>query len=364
MSTICLNMIVKNEASVLPRCLASVRDLIDYYVIVVDDATTDGTGDVIVSELSGISGELLLRPWRNSFGKARTEAFMLAKGKADYVLVLDADEEIVLDHMVYPGALKANLRADSYMIRTEDHGLEYDRMRLLKADLDWRFEGVAHEYPTCEAATPDGRLEGIRVRSHGDGARSKDPAKFIKAAEMLSEALAKDPTNARYAFYLAESYRDAMRFPTALYAYRKRVEMGGWDEEVFWSLLQIARIRERHREPDHVVSDAYLLAYEFRPTRAEPLYELARYYSERKRHHMAFLYAQRACFITKPNDTLFIDPSVYEWRALDLFALSAYWSGENEASASAYLILRDRAPKSELERIEKNIEYCMQRRTK
>ena len=42
MSTICLNMIVKNEAPVIGRCLASVLPFVDRWVIV-DTGSTDGT---------------------------------------------------------------------------------------------------------------------------------------------------------------------------------------------------------------------------------------------------------------------------------------------------------------------------------
>ncbi len=85
MTTICLNMIVKNEERVLGRCLSSVKRLIDYYVIV-DTGSTDKTKEVIAKELEGIPGEVHDRPWVN-FGHNRTEAIKLAVGKADYLMV-------------------------------------------------------------------------------------------------------------------------------------------------------------------------------------------------------------------------------------------------------------------------------------
>jgi glycosyltransferase involved in cell wall biosynthesis len=42
MKTICLNMIVKGESRVIQRALASVKHLIDYWVIV-DTGSTDGS---------------------------------------------------------------------------------------------------------------------------------------------------------------------------------------------------------------------------------------------------------------------------------------------------------------------------------
>ena len=81
--TITLCMIVKDEARVIERCLASVLPLIDYWVIV-DTGSTDGTQEKIRKffENVGIPGELHERPWKD-FGHNRSEALELARSKAD-----------------------------------------------------------------------------------------------------------------------------------------------------------------------------------------------------------------------------------------------------------------------------------------
>jgi hypothetical protein len=56
---------------------------------------------------------------------------------------------------------------------------------------------------------------------------------------------------------------------------------------------------------------AYLQAWGSRPQRAEPLYELARYYLEQKQFETACYFALQACQIKRPNDILFVDDSVY-----------------------------------------------------
>src|SRR5690606_19196219 len=88
--SICLNMIVKNEARVIERCLRSVRPFITTWVIV-DTGSTDGTQDLIGRLLADVPGELHERPWVN-FGHNRSEALALARDKADYILLIDADE--------------------------------------------------------------------------------------------------------------------------------------------------------------------------------------------------------------------------------------------------------------------------------
>jgi glycosyltransferase involved in cell wall biosynthesis len=76
--TICLNMIVKNEAPVIGRCLASVRPLIDQWVIV-DTGSTDGTQALIREALADLPGVLIERPWvdfAHNRNEARTEAVL------------------------------------------------------------------------------------------------------------------------------------------------------------------------------------------------------------------------------------------------------------------------------------------------
>ena len=72
--SICLVMIVKNESKVIRRCIDSVRNYINYWVIV-DTGSTDGTQDLIkeIMDEYGIKGELHERPWVD-FGYNRTES--------------------------------------------------------------------------------------------------------------------------------------------------------------------------------------------------------------------------------------------------------------------------------------------------
>ena len=104
-------MIVKDEAPVIARCLASVRPIIDYWVIV-DIGSTDGTQDAIRALLDDLPGELHERPWRD-FAHNRTEALELARSHGEYVLWIDADDVLEIE----PDFEMPELRADSYKFR-------------------------------------------------------------------------------------------------------------------------------------------------------------------------------------------------------------------------------------------------------
>src|SRR4030095_14355270 len=113
----------------------------------------------------------------------------------------------------------------------------------------------------------------VRYTTLGGGASAKNPRhKFMRNVKLLREGLLKEPGNVRYVFYLAESYRDAGEKAKAVEWFQKRVDMGGWDEEVFWSKLQIGHLLHDIGLPLKVVIDCYKDAHQFRPHRVEPVY--------------------------------------------------------------------------------------------
>lgn len=92
--TLCLNIIVKNESKTLPKLFKSLQNVINYYVIL-DTGSTDGTPDLIKEEMDKykIKGDVHHMEWVN-FAVCRQKALELAVGKSDYVLIIDADEEL------------------------------------------------------------------------------------------------------------------------------------------------------------------------------------------------------------------------------------------------------------------------------
>jgi hypothetical protein len=104
---------------------------------------------------------------------------------------------------------------------------------------------VVHEYLDCGEAFTRRTLEGPRIVIAHDGARSRDPLTYAKDAALLEAALRENPGNTRNVFYLAQSYRDASNLIRARETYERRAAMGGWEEEVWYSLYQVAVLTER-----------------------------------------------------------------------------------------------------------------------
>lgn len=86
--TLSLCMIVKNEEENLRRCLDSVMDVVDELVIL-DTGSADDTPDI--AEAYGAKLHYFL--WCDDFAAARNAC--LAHATGDWVLVLDADEQLV-----------------------------------------------------------------------------------------------------------------------------------------------------------------------------------------------------------------------------------------------------------------------------
>jgi hypothetical protein len=130
-------------------------------------------------------------------------------------------------------------------------------------------------------------------------------------------------------------------------------------EERWFASYQVARIAELLREPESEVVARYLHAVELAPTRAEPLYRLARYYRESKRPALAFLFAKRSLDLLPPASARFVEHDVYAWKRWDEVGVAAYWANEmalGRASISIALACSD-VPASDRARLESNLAW-------
>jgi len=100
-ATVGLSMIAKNEAHTLRACLDSVQGVVSQ-IVVADTGSSDNTPEIARE----CGAAVISVPWENDFAKARNTA--LASMTTDWVLVLDADEELDRDAKKHiPGLLTA-----------------------------------------------------------------------------------------------------------------------------------------------------------------------------------------------------------------------------------------------------------------
>jgi len=298
--TICLCMIVKNEAKVIGRLADSVRGIIDHWVVC-DTGSTDGTPEKVEEVFAGIPGELFHDEWVD-YGTNRTRMLERARGRADYLLILDADHTLRIE-----GRLP-RLDAEAYALLV-DESLAHWVPRLVRGDLEWRYVGAAHEYITCDEPHRTEMLPLLVVEHHADGGNQSD--KLSRERDLLASDLEKDPQNPRTVFYLAQTYRVLGETDRAIELYQRRVGLGGWHEEMFYSMYQHASLVAQ-RDWDAAVP-LFLEAFEFEPDRAEPLHALAAGFRERHQYEVAAMFALRGLHIAQPTRALFVHRDVYEW---------------------------------------------------
>lgn len=404
---LCLCMIVKNESSIIERCLNASKSIIDF-ISICDTGSTDNTPEIIKNwcKENNIPGTVHHEPFKN-FGYNRTLAASLAQEtypEADYLLLLDAD--MVLE--VQPNFDKCSLENDLYLTMQYDNQIKYWLIRLLKTSLPWKSVGVTHEYWDIDHSRlragqlnysgTQGRIDSLIIYDQTDGGSRSD--KFERDKQLLLEGIKDETTpldlKVRYMFYLAQTFSCLNELEEAIKWYKKRVEAGGWVEEVYYSLLQTGSCYERlanissfnrqqlikESEENKSIVNQFAVdnlirqeeqffalaityfqnAWEYRPTRAESLYHLAKMHRIKSKNNIALMYALRGKEIPFPQeDILFVDYHVYDYLFDYEISICAYYT-ENKQDLGRDAIKRLQSKIKELplhiaETVENNLKF-------
>jgi glycosyltransferase involved in cell wall biosynthesis len=359
---ICLTMMVKNESSIILRCLESVVEMIDTWVVC-DTGSTDGTQEIIQKFFAdrGIPGELHQHEWKN-YGHNRTLTLQAARGKGDYLLLADADYIFHISSLDF----RNGLSAPAYNYRNIGSQLSYAMTKLLKGDLDWRYVGVTHEYVDC-LSDPNylskcGSVEDFYVEEKYDGGNRTH--KFENDIALLSQGIIDEPENARYMFYLARSYEDTKQYELAVRYYRMRAAAGGWREEVYYSYYAMTRCMIALNQEFGDVLEAALRAHEVIPYRLEAMHELVRYCRVKGHYSVGYLLGSSLVDLPYPSkDILFLNPQVYSWGMKDEVALCAFYTNRYEESQrlNEEILATGMVPNDQLERVQKNLQFSKER---
>ncbi len=329
--TVCLNMIVKDESKVIKRCLGSLKDLIDYWVIF-DTGSTDGTQKIIKKYLKDIPGELHQSSWVD-FAHNRNEALFAAKGKADYLLLIDADE--IWEYQ--QGFVMPQLDKDYYHVVVRQLGAaDVKRIGLINNHLDWKWKGILHEVLECPQAHHFGLLKGVRnICNSSVSELSITPEKYVKRAQLLEEALKKEPTNSRYAFYMAQSYLNGNQYEEAIKGFERRLGMESSDiQETYLAMYNKGTAHDKLSDYEAALR-SYFKAYEMRPIRAEPLFRSAIIYRKQGNYLLGYLLSKYALAIPYPAEDLCVEYMTYDHQLLIEFANCTLLSGRFQEGLQA-----------------------------
>lgn len=311
-----LVMIVKNEATIIEKCLSSVSPYISRFDIC-DTGSTDNTIQVIEKffETKGIPGKVHRHEWQG-FAHNRTLAFKEAEGKSDWMYVIDADDYLLTPLEIPP----EHSNAQSLIIDIEEgEYVTQTRQQLFKSGCKWGFASIVHEYPYSEKY-PNPNVQQthkIKVRASRGGDRSKDPLKYWKDAQLLEQDLVRIKAlpklrhweinmESRYNYYIAQSYFDFRDFASSLKWCESRVKLVGFKEEVYRAYLLKARCLRGLKRPHNEIIKALEECHRYDSYRAEAMFELSIQYELMGEFQKAYDYIQKSLSIKRPKDKFFI----------------------------------------------------------
>jgi len=293
--TICLNMIVKDESHIIQKTLEHLCSKINFsYWVISDTGSTDNTCDIIKSFFASknIPGELHCDEWKD-FSHNRNLALNYAFEKSDYLFFFDADDEIHGNINI-----PTNLEFDGFYFNfgCGVNNISYQRILMINNHQKWKYVGVLHEVivpvnPNPKLATFEGDYYIVSGRS---GSRNKDPEKYLKDAIILEKAFSEaqqigDNICNRYAFYCANSYKDAGKPEEAIKWYKKVLELDTWIQEKYVSCLFIfneyAKLNQKENGMFYLVE-----SFKYDLERFECVFSLIQYYSIAGLTNVAYQY--------------------------------------------------------------------------
>ena len=210
-------MIVKNEERNLARCLDSVRGLTSEFIIV-DTGSTDATPNIAAH----YGAELIPFDFTTvDFAAARNRA--LERARAQWILVLDADEVLELDGVPKIEKLIAGSENAGYFLERHNHASDSQSpftdyvVRLFPNRPDYRYRGRVHEVIDAAILSGGGRLTktDIRIDHSFSSDREARRRKNHWYIQILKEEIAADPSDDSRLDFLAAEYHQLEMYDEA-----------------------------------------------------------------------------------------------------------------------------------------------------
>lgn len=114
---------------------------------------------------------------------------------------------------------------------------------------------------------------------------------ILNNIETLLEQLKQDPDNEKIIFDIAQLYKEAENYDEAIIWYQKRIDKKKKDRDEEWLSKFMLGKCYAIKKNWPAAQQYYLEAYESNQSRAEPLYEIAKYYRIEGKNFLAYLFA-------------------------------------------------------------------------
>ncbi len=206
--------------------------------------------------------------------------------------------------------------------------------RLIKAQSKAYFDYPVHEYTIGNLQADLPKTVSFEYRPTSRGIE-KSGKRLARDLELLLKKYNETPNETRAAFFIGQTYTELNQLEDALTWYKKRVEMNGWDEEVYVAQYRVGNSYEALGNWEKALS-AYHKAFSLRPSRIEPLIRIASHYWKTNELNLCYLYAKRALEIPLPaKDIYYVEKDMYDFARYNLVSISAWYAGDYEGGKTA-----------------------------
>ena len=217
MVTLAACMMMKNEEANLPRCLTSIRDVVDE-IVIVDTGSTDKSIEIAKS----FGAKVYSHPFKgdiiDDFSKYRNLAFDYAE--SDWSIVIDCDEELFIAPTYNPLKIKQflyaiqtqkNLVASAIKVQDMQKGkmvMEFNSTRIFQKGKAW-YQDIVHNAPQIRSKLGAMFCPFIKIQHYGyDLTPEQKEIKRIRTSSLLMKRLETNPEDWNSYFYLTQVYAD------------------------------------------------------------------------------------------------------------------------------------------------------------
>jgi glycosyltransferase involved in cell wall biosynthesis len=221
-------MIVKNEIKNLPRCLASVKPYVDE-MIVVDTGSQDRTPEMAAEYGAKVS----YFDWCDDFAAARNYA--ISQASSDWILMLDADEELVVESEDFLDQLTLYPNIVVYYLRLHDIPNELSEriagnyvVRLFRNSPEIKYVGRFHEYITYQNQGLNSNwssyTDQLKITHYGYGKEQVKQKNISRNIPLLERIRQEEGLNLMLLYCLAEFYKHTQQSDKSKEIYAEALE--------------------------------------------------------------------------------------------------------------------------------------------
>lgn len=303
--TVSACMIVKDEEHNLPRCLSSIRDVVDE-IVIVDTGSSDRTVDIAKS----FGAKVFVHLWEEDFSKHRNQSISYAT--KDWILIIDADEELKLG----PGGLFTFKKFLQDVSNSKNGGhlaaacvmndmqqgriaMRQNTARLFRRG-HIRYNGIVHNQPKMDSRATMVEESIVSITHYGYDLSFEEmqKKKTARTLPLVLKWLEKEPECLHPHFYLVQIYMETGELEKAVehgeiyLKHRDELERSGmqnFNKTIYYSMFSAYMRLGRIEDANRLLTEG--LKYD--PLNLDLAYALVQYGARSGQPHLVYLGANQ-----------------------------------------------------------------------